>query len=348
MTKKEEWIDNLKGLGIILIVFGHSSFPGDSVMIKYLFTFHVPLFFFLSGFLFTRKENMSTFEYLRLRFKRLIIPYVCFNIIAYATYLIISRKMHFNLSGLEIFAKNLIIGNYTGTGSQDSNLVNISTWFLPCLFFTGLYYYLIDKYVKNEYIKLLIICILSALIYLESKYLHYRLPLGIDIAFMGLFFYGLGNIFKSEITNLVSKINLRYLFLIPILIATNILLLNNETNMSTHDYDNYYKFVLGSASGILTLLIVSKVIGKSFLGFWGTNSIIVLCMEWIKGLSYSFIILLSFHTLTKEHGYLSGTIQFLICMIFLIPVIYVINRYFSFLIGSEKKNEAKHYVTLHN
>jgi hypothetical protein len=168
--------------------------------------------------------------------------------------------------------------------------------------------------------------------------MHHRLPLGIDIAFMGLFFYGLGNIFKLEITNLISKINLKYLFLIPVLIATNIFLLKNETNMSTHDYDNYYKFVLGSASGIFTLLIVSKVIGKSFLGFWGTNSIIVLCMEWIKGLSYSFIVLLSFHTLSKEHGYLSGTVQFFTCLILLIPIIYIINRYFNFLLGASKKS----------
>jgi acyltransferase len=235
MTKREEWIDNLKGLGIIIIVFGHSCYSSDSMVIKYIYTFHVPLFFFISGYLFKQKREMSTWEYIRSRFKRLIIPYVCFNIIAYLTYGIVSKKMHFNLTGIEIFAKNLVIGNYVGSGKQESNLINISTWFLPCLFFTGFYYYLIDKYIKRGNVKLLMICVISALIFLESKFFHIRLPLGMDIAFMGLFFYGLGNIFKPELTNFVDKVNFKYLLLVPVLITANILFFMNETNMSTHD-----------------------------------------------------------------------------------------------------------------
>jgi len=65
MKKHEEWIDNLKGLGIIIIVFGHSCYPSDSILIRYVFTFHVPLFFFISGFLFTRKKEVNTFNYIR-------------------------------------------------------------------------------------------------------------------------------------------------------------------------------------------------------------------------------------------------------------------------------------------
>jgi hypothetical protein len=125
--------------------------------------------------------------------------------------------------------------------------------------------------------------------------------------------------------------------MIPALVAINILFLLNNTNMSTHEYGNYYKFILGVASGGFTILIISKVIGKSFLGFWGTNSIIVMCMEWAKGLTYSFMIILSFHTLSAEKGYLSGTVQFVTFLLFMIPIIYLVNRYFYFLIGIDKK-----------
>jgi len=249
---------------------------------------------------------------------------------------------YFTISGFENFLRNTLIGNYTG--KQDTSLTNISTWFLPCLFFTGLYYYIIDKYINWKLLKLIIIIMLSVMIFLESKYFQYRLPLGIDIAFMGLLFYGLGNIFKSEITTIASWVNPKFLLFIPILIAANILFLLNDPNMSTNEYGNYYKYILGAASGIFTLLIISKVIGKSFLGFWGTNSIIVLCMEWIKGLAYSLMIILSFHLLTKDRGYLSGSVQFLTCLLLMIPIIFIINRYFYFLIGSSQKIDSK-YIT---
>lgn len=41
-------IDVLKGIGIILVVLGHITF-GDQLVRKIIFSFHMPLFFFLSG-----------------------------------------------------------------------------------------------------------------------------------------------------------------------------------------------------------------------------------------------------------------------------------------------------------
>ena len=44
------WADMAKGYGILAIMVSH-VFTGHPVS-QWLFTFHVPLFFFLSGFLF--------------------------------------------------------------------------------------------------------------------------------------------------------------------------------------------------------------------------------------------------------------------------------------------------------
>lgn len=43
------WIDALKGFGIMLVVFAHYSLP--VALDTYIFSFHMPLFFFISGFL---------------------------------------------------------------------------------------------------------------------------------------------------------------------------------------------------------------------------------------------------------------------------------------------------------
>lgn len=42
-----EWIDNVKGIGILLVIAGHILSGAISDII---FIFHMPLFFFLGGF----------------------------------------------------------------------------------------------------------------------------------------------------------------------------------------------------------------------------------------------------------------------------------------------------------
>ena len=48
--KREEWIDMLRGFGMLLVIIGHSRCP--DVLEKFIYGFHMPLFFVLSGFLF--------------------------------------------------------------------------------------------------------------------------------------------------------------------------------------------------------------------------------------------------------------------------------------------------------
>ena len=44
--------DNAKGIGIILLIFGH-LFTYGNVPFSLIFAFHMPLFFFISGLFFT-------------------------------------------------------------------------------------------------------------------------------------------------------------------------------------------------------------------------------------------------------------------------------------------------------
>ena len=51
---REEWIDYLRGVGIILMFIGHTSVW--SPIVKWIYGFHMPLFFMLSGFLFNKQK----------------------------------------------------------------------------------------------------------------------------------------------------------------------------------------------------------------------------------------------------------------------------------------------------
>jgi fucose 4-O-acetylase-like acetyltransferase len=67
--RRESWVDLAKGVGIILVVFGHISWgicnaglqcdrPAQTLVHSVLYTFHMPLFFFLAG-LFLKRSLVS-------------------------------------------------------------------------------------------------------------------------------------------------------------------------------------------------------------------------------------------------------------------------------------------------
>ena len=158
-----------------------------------------------------------------------------------------------------------------------------------------------------------------------------------EISIMGTFFYWLWHSFKKEISNFIEKVNYKFLFLIPLLIWFNLYFLS-WANFSTNYYwVSYTIFLLDWLFWILTFLILSKLIKQNFiLSFLWKNSIIILGIEWIKFIVLSFIIKLSFSLLIFEKSYLIAFIQLIATFIVFIPIIIIINKYFSFIIWNYK------------
>ena len=79
-----EWIDGLKSLALFLVVWGH--FLHGGVVKTLIYSFHVPLFFMISGFLdaMYHKER-------RLRFKVLLLPYVFWVVVSYLVWLVLPK-----------------------------------------------------------------------------------------------------------------------------------------------------------------------------------------------------------------------------------------------------------------
>ncbi|MBK1986959.1 acyltransferase family protein, partial [Sphaerospermopsis aphanizomenoides BCCUSP55] len=65
------WIDYVKAIGIFLIVYGHAEIT--KLEFSFLWTFHVPLFFLVSGFLSVKDHNQLD---IRKKIDRLLLPYI--------------------------------------------------------------------------------------------------------------------------------------------------------------------------------------------------------------------------------------------------------------------------------
>lgn len=76
---RDQTIDIAKGIGIFLVVLGHSS-QVDSAQYHYIYLFHMPLFFFLSG-MYAKQLRLK--DCMRKRTPRLIVPYVFYRIYTY-------------------------------------------------------------------------------------------------------------------------------------------------------------------------------------------------------------------------------------------------------------------------
>ncbi len=325
-------VDNLKWIGILLIILGHCSFPHDNLLTRYLFSFHVALFFILSWFLFDEEKYNNFTKFIKSKFFRLIIPFFAFNIIHFAI-----NKFFWEFSGTRItdFSVWVLYGDYLGdnwgifNNTWWFNIWNISTWFLTALFFTSIYYFFLNKMVKSKILKIIIVFLLSLIVYFESKITNFRLPWGIEISFMMLLFYTFWNIFKKKIKDFAEKVDFRYLGLIILILLFHLPFLNH-TNISINNYWNYFLFLSNALLWFITFLIISKLIWEnSILSFFWKNSIIILWFEWIKiPLEQHFLSLVNF-----EVPYLFWFTQFFITVILLIPIIYIVNNFFPFILG---------------
>ena len=137
MTKDKDnrilWIDVMKGLGILSVVAGH-IYGGE--ISRNIFIFHMPLFFFISGYLFKPTSNYK--DYFTKKMVHLIVPYFFFLIPLYIYFMDFPSS---NIKEIAIylirpfFGGNLLFG-YFGV-----------FWFITCLFLTQqLMNYLISKF----------------------------------------------------------------------------------------------------------------------------------------------------------------------------------------------------------
>lgn len=143
--KRENWVDIAKGIGIILVVMGHACCP--KLPHGIIYSFHMPLFFFLSGLFISRQCENDFLTYLRKNFRSLMLPYFYFNLI--------SIIFHYSMSA--IFHKELLEGSVTDNivgifiGMRFGSSYHHVLWFLPCLFFAKMFVFPMYKILENRF-----------------------------------------------------------------------------------------------------------------------------------------------------------------------------------------------------
>ena len=122
----------LSGLAIIMVVAGHLGYNiltvGD--LFPY-YSFHVPLFMFISGYFYKETEETHPFGYVVKKARRLLMPYLIWNLV----YGLTAWLMRWNgfAMGEEISLRTLFLAPFMH-GYQF--IYNYAAWFVPVLFVT--------------------------------------------------------------------------------------------------------------------------------------------------------------------------------------------------------------------
>jgi len=331
--KRLNWIDMAKGFAMLLVMFGHA--PMSLRIRAEIYTFHLPLFFFMSGYLFSNVKYNDFLSFFKKRFITIGIPYFCFSFIEYIYFFVANNKQH-------VSPLKSLIGTLIPLRFNNGTLHNGTLWFIVCLFMAELIFFLIVKVSKNDKYKIsvcLVGCAIIGVFY--NIYIKKPLPYSIDVSFFAVVFYGIGYLIKGIEIKVSKLVSIKYLILFLIanvlLGHLNIRYLNTNVDMSSSRYGNYFLFYMSAFCGIMASLIFCRLIPKSkILIYVGKNSIIFMAFH--QMILYPILdkIIVHISFLTSQKPYivaLNGIIHVGVTFLVMIPIIYVINNYMPFILG---------------
>ena len=251
------WIDCLKALGIYLVILGHTL--KDSYLSVWIYSFHMPLFFILSGYLIGAKSNISDKkEYLKRKSKSLLLPFIVFRVLLVTYWLLI--ESHF---------RELDLG---------------PIWFLIILFFVEISIVFVFTTNKNL-LKNSIITVGVILFYLFLRPVlpdeHYFYP-WVKVYLNGTIWFCLGFLSRSVTDGIDLKKNMGIaLMILSFLVSICFCNYNGSVSIYSDIVNNYLLFLFFGAVGTLSFFLFSKLVVKKnrLLEYIGKYTIVILAVH---------------------------------------------------------------------
>ncbi len=344
------YMDMVKGIAIMLVVVGHSTVASDGVL-TWLTSFHMPLFFILSGILFYLKHSHTEDlkDYARKRFRGMMIPYFIFSVIYIGVF------YYYLVRFPKVMTQEFIQDSYL----QAFSLYGISVlWFLPTIFLGELAFYALMKRLPRWAV-VLIVSVFAFLPPIAKSGLDAALPDTVTGALLFGRYFLLGILRIPEaVTFLGIGYGVRYLCdvftrrrgtvraNIEVLLGIGLMLLHAAAAFGNERVDMHFVvqgdpilFHVAACSATFGLLLICKHLPTIWLlDVLGVNSLIVMLTHLdCQVLSYGIQFATKMNEyITRAKDYLFLFNLFAFVLIVELILIYIINRWLYFLIGRSK------------
>lgn len=275
MKDRVRYFDIAKGIGMICIIMGHL---GNATINSFVFTFHVPIFFLISGYFL--KDSTPIKDYTLKKSKQLLVPYivtcVC-TIVGVTVWDIIKNHTFENVVyNVKTFTIASIYGSGTIEYTEPFYIRQIGAlWFLLALFWALIIARFFMQY-KYGWIGIAIIAYIG---YKTTDILW--LPFSIQAGMTAALFVYIGVVAKradlfSKKPSPIVLCGLTGVWLWCILFCGRLYMVRNY-------YENGLLDILGALAGSYIVILISEVIQNRtnrlsrILEFFGTNSLIMMC-----------------------------------------------------------------------
>jgi len=270
---RNNFLDLIKGIAIVLVVFGHSIQVGnggewfknnlyyENVLFKVIYSFHMPVFMMISGYLFYyTMQNHSDKEILLSRITRLLIPIFIWNGLFLIFHFIV-HFIHHDIIHHDLVEINLTVGltNYLCSSFQ-------TTWFLWAILWCSLIVLISNRLFKDCIFIYILVFILTFVVTDSFNLSLYKYMYPFFI--IGYFFCKK----KGDVCKILQRVNVIYLLLVVALIY---LLLMPFYNYSSYIYTggytiigrnaetqiaiDIYRLMVGLFGGVFIILIISQL-----------------------------------------------------------------------------------------
>jgi len=259
------YLDIAKGIGILLVVMAHNDLALVSIpLYRFIYSFHMPLFFFLSGYFLD--SGLPVFTFFGKRFNSILKPYLFTILLIYTTSVSFSNmsfKTALGRIGKAMYASGLYIDW-------------VQLWFLPSLFVTSLFAFLLQRLllrrIHNRWMRWLLLLGVAAVgvYFLEAFYPYalslfgkqyqlFGLPYSLDLVLLTGFYYLLGSEIRQCASNRMFSNHWFTLGTGGILVLTAFLI-PQTIDLNTRLFPLFFVNTTRAILGILFTFSLSKLI----------------------------------------------------------------------------------------
>lgn len=186
-----QYIDIAKGIAMICIILGHL---GNANINRIVFTFHVPIFFFITGYVTNSKRDLN--DFIKNKARTLIVPYMITSIVI----IIIGTLKGVRWNNALVEFKNWSYAALYGAGDTYTEPFWIpgigATWFLWATFWESIFLRISLKF--DKYVRILFVTVLFVMGYFSRRIFWF--PLSIQAGACATMFMYMGYLWRDAKT----------------------------------------------------------------------------------------------------------------------------------------------------
>ena len=329
-NKHYQWVDTSKTIGLFLVILGHGRLMSDDCH-QLIYSFHMPLFFFLSGFLYRYRSLKETLKH---DFYRLLIPYFLINGIC----LILCCPILAIRDGLSVEAivTRLIGIIVVACNTGEFHPVSSPTWFIIALLIARLLLSL-----RYSPLYLGIITLFSCLAFWGLHQLEIDLWIPIDSAIMAMPFITSGIIVKKFNRYKIGKVHIFITLVLLSFILMYLNIYNGRVDMNSSCFgNNIFIFYINGLIGSFIIIAISIIFPIRKLDYF--------CTKISKGgllvIGFNLMFVMIFQNIYEMliNGNTIPAYMGILCSIIIIIIFYNLTRFcenhFPIILGIKNTN----------